>query len=299
MNVAKSYLRAVKLKADEVFSPGVKHMLAATFWFALMNLLVKFLAHLPTMELVFFRCGVASLISFVALYRAKIDWIGSNRLLLLLRGLFGNIALFTFFYSLQHMPLGTAVTIQYISPVFTSIFAIFLLNEIVRPVQWLFFAISFAGVLMIKGVDTGISWQLLTIGIISAVFSALAYNMVRTLREKEHPLVVVLHFQLLGAVAGGIVSVFVWETPQGMDWILLLLVGIFTQLGQENLTRSLQSENIARVSILNYLGIGYALLFGWLFFNEQHHLMELAGIILIVTGVILNVVLFKNKAIKS
>jgi len=269
-------------------SPGVRHMLLATFWFAIMNVMVKLLVHLPTMELVFFRCGVATLIGFVALYRAKIDWLGSNRMLLLLRGLFGTIALFTFFYTIQRMPLGTAVTLQYLSPIFTTIFAIFLLKEPVRPIQWLWFALSFSGILVMKGVDTGISWELLIIGIISAIFSALAYNMVRTLREKEHPLVVVLHFQLLGAISGGVVSIFNWQQPVGMDWLWILLLGIFTQLGQTNLTRSLQLENIAKVTILNYLGVGYALLFGWMFFSETHVMTEFFGMLLVVAGIVLN-----------
>lgn len=273
-------------------------MLLATFWFACMNVAVKMLAHLPAMELVFFRCGIATLIGFASLYRAGVDWAGSNRRLLFLRGAFGTVALFTFFYTLQYMPLGTAVTIQYLSPVFTTLFAIRLLHEPVKPVQWLFFMMSFAGVVIVKGPDPRISWWLLGIGIISAIFSALAYNMVRSLREKEHPLVVVLHFQLLGAVAGFAATLFHWEMPQGSDWLLLLLVGIFTQLGQENLTRSLQSENIARVSILNYLGIGYALIFGYLFFGETHSLQELSGMLLVVAGVVLQV-WFKAKPVKG
>ncbi|MBP7244106.1 MAG: DMT family transporter [Bacteroidia bacterium] len=280
----------MKEKFSNLITPGVKHMLLATFWFALMNVMVKNLAHLPTSELVFFRCGVATCIGFIALHRAKVDWLGSNRTLLLLRGLFGTIALYAFFYTVQHMPLGTAVTLQYLSPIFTTIFAIFLLNEHVRPIQWLWFAISFCGILVIKGVDTGISWELLGVGIFSAIFSALAYNMVRSMREKEHPLVVVLHFQLLGAIVGGIVSVFNWKQPVGLDWIWILLLGILTQLGQENLTRSLQLENMAKVTILNYLGVGYAILFGWMFFHETHVFMEFIGMLLVVAGIVLNLI---------
>lgn len=286
------------VKINNVMTTGVKHMIYATFWFALMNVFVKMLIGLPTMELVFFRCGIASVIGFVSLHRAKVDWVGSNRLLLLMRGSFGTIALFTFFYTVQHMPLGTAVSIQYLSPVFTTIFAIFLLKEKVKPVQWFYFALSFAGVLLMKGFDATISWELLVIGIVSAIFSALAYNMVRTLREKEHPLVVVLHFQLLGAVIGGVVSVFQWRMPEGEEWLYLLLIGVFTQLGQEQLTHSLQKERISTVTVLNYLGVVYALLFGWLLFNETHHLVELLGILLIMAGVILNVFFgFKNASV--
>lgn len=264
-------------------------MLLATLWFALMNLTVKKLAHLPTMELVFFRCGIASLIGLVALRKEGVAWWGINRKLLFLRGAFGTIALFTFFYTLQRMPMGTAVTIQYLSPVFTAIFAIFILNERVRPRQWFWFLLSFLGVLLIKGFSDGVSWFLLGVGIGSAVFSALAYNMVRILKEREHPLVVVLHFQLIGALAGGVSLLWLWTTPSLSDVPYILLMGLFTQWGQDNLTRSLQSERIAKVTVLNYLGVVYALLLGLLFFGESPSWQDLAGILLVLAGVILNV----------
>lgn len=263
-------------------------MFLATFWFALMNLFVKLLQHLPTFELVFFRCAIASVISFALIFRKGIDWWGSNRLLLVLRGVFGTIALFTFFYTLQKMPLGTAVTLQYTSPVFTALFAVFLLRERVHPLQWLFFIISMTGVLLVRGMDTGVSWSLIAAGVGSAIFSALAYNMVRSLGGREHPLVVVLHFQLLGAIAGGAVSAFHWEMPGLTDWPGLLLIGVFTQLGQYCLTRSLQDERVATVSIINYSGIGYALLFGWLFFGETYAAGQLLGMGLVISGMVMN-----------
>lgn len=270
-------------------TPGVRHMLLATFWFALMNLAVKKLAHLPTMELVFFRCGIASVIGLVTLRKESVPWWGVNRKLLLLRGTFGTIALFTFFYTLQRMPMGTAVTIQYLSPIFTAIFAIFILNERVRPLQWFWFLLSFLGVLMIKGLSDGVSWALLGVGIGSAVFSALAYNMVRILKQREHPLVVVLHFQLIGALAGGVSLLWLWVAPSVADVPYILLMGLFTQWGQDNLTRSLQSERIAKVTVLNYLGVVYALLLGFLFFGEAPNWKDLAGILLVLAGVILNI----------
>lgn len=277
------------MKSGFGISRGLWHMLQATFWFALMNLMVKALAHLPTFELIFFRCGVATLIGLVSLKRAGVPWLGSNRMLLALRGGFGTIALFAFFYTVQKMPLGTAVTIQYLSPVFSTLFAIFLLGESVRPVQLLFFSISFFGVLVLKGFSDQISWLLLGIGIGSAVFSALAYNMVRILREKEHPLVVVLHFQLIGTIIGGIAMFWLWETPPMSDLVLIVLMGVFTQLGQLNLTRSLQTERMASVSIVNYLGVVYALVFGWVFFAELPGIQEMLGILLVIAGVLLNI----------
>lgn len=269
-------------------STGILHMLAATFWFALMNVSVKKISHLPAMEMVFFRCGIASILCIAGLMRVRVSLKGNNNRILLLRGLFGTIGLYTFFLTVQQMPLGTAVTIQYLSPIFSAIFAYFILKEKILPVQWLFFIISFAGVILIKGFDSDVSWTMLFTGLISAIFAALAYNMVRSLSNKEHPLVVVLHFQFLGFITGAIFTSFNWKQPAAEDWAFILLTGIFTQLGQVNLTRSLQKENIGKVSILNYLGIFYAVFFGWFLFGEKTGPGVIAGMLLVSAGVISN-----------
>ena len=120
--------------------------------------------------------------------------------MLLLRGLFGTSALYLFFTTLQNIPLAPAMTIQYLSPIFTSVIAIFVLKERVKAPQWIFYAIAFSGVLLIERFDDRVSIFYATLGIVSALFSGVAYNLVRRLREKEHPLTVVLHFQLFGSI---------------------------------------------------------------------------------------------------
>ena len=125
-------------------------MLLATFAFAVMNVFVKQLDRIPAMEIVFFRCLVSAAICFVGIARAGADWKGNNNALLIARGSFGTLALFTFFVTVQNIPLATAVTIAYLSPIFTTLIGVFVLGEQVRRAQWFFYAIAFAGVLVIK-----------------------------------------------------------------------------------------------------------------------------------------------------
>ena len=265
-------------------------MLAATFYFAIMNVGIKALSHLPVMEIVFFRCGVSLLLSAAVVYREGVDWKGSNRKLLILRGMFGTVALTTYFITIANMSLGTAVTIQYLSPIFTTILAIFVLGEKVKPLQWLFFIISFSGVLVMKGYDSNIDTKYLLIGLFSAITSAFAYNTIRTLKDKEHPAVVVLHFQLIGTMAGGLFSIGNFEMPEGYDWLWIIVIGVFTQLGQMAMTRALQQEQVANVSIINYTGVVYALIFGSLFFGEIYPVSTISGILLVVSGVALSII---------
>jgi drug/metabolite transporter (DMT)-like permease len=201
----------------KILTEGVRAMFLSTLAFSLANVFVKQVSHIPAMEVVFFRCTIASTFCFIGLYRANADWRGSNRTMLLLRGTFGTVALYCFFLTLQNIPLASAMTIQYLSPIFTTIIAIFLLSEKVRPFQWIFYAMAFGGVLFIERFDTRISLLYLGLGVASAFCSGVAYNLVRKLREREHPLTVVLHFQLIGAIAGLVSIFFEWKTPAGMD----------------------------------------------------------------------------------
>ena len=263
-------------------------MLLSTFYFALMNVMIKQIPHIPPMELVFFRCVISLSMCYVFLTTHKISVKGTNHGLLLARGLFGTLALYTFFITLHEMPLGTAVTIQYMSPIFTTIIGVFYLKEKLKLPQWAFFLISFSGILFLKGFDNRIQTEYLIIGILSAISSGFAYNMVRSLKEKEHPTVVVMHFQLIGAIIGLGFTLFNWVLPHGMDWFYLIATGIFTQLGQVNMTKALQMERVADMSILNYLGALYALIFGYILFGEVYGPMAIIGIVLILSGVVFN-----------
>jgi drug/metabolite transporter (DMT)-like permease len=283
------------LNNDNAFlTAGVRAMFLSTLAFSLANVLVKQVSHIPAMEVVFFRCSLATVFCFIGIHRAKADWRGSNRKLLFLRGFFGTVALYFFFTTVQNIPLASAMTIQYLSPIFTSIIAIFVLSEKVRSLQWVFYAIAFSGVLLIERFDPRISPFYLTIGIISAFCSGVAYNLVRSLRGQEHPLTVVLHFQLVGAIAGFASLFFAWKMPSGWDWPVLFLIAVFSQLGQIFLTSALQKEAVAGVAIVNYSGLIYALLVGSLWFGEIQSTETFAGMLLVVFGVLLSVVYSKR-----
>lgn len=263
-------------------------MLLSTLAFAVMNVFLKKVSQLPAMEIVFFRCLVSLVLCLYVLRTEKIDWRGTNRNLLVARGIFGTLALYTFFVTLRDMPLGTAVTIQYLSPIFTTIIAIFLLHEKVKIPQWFFFALSFSGVIIMKGFNTDIPMSAFAIGIVSAVCSGFAYNMVRRLRGKEHTMVVVLHFQIVGVLVGCLFTLFNWEQPSALEGIYLLLIGLCTQIGQVHLTKALQLEKMANVTILNYLGILYALFFSHLIFDEKYNGLSFIGMGLVMMGILLN-----------
>lgn len=265
-------------------------MLVSVVGFALMNLTIKFLDRLPATELVLFRCVISLALCLYALRRRKISVFGNNKKWLIIRGLCGVTGLALFFFTLQELPIGSAVTLQYLSPIFTAIFGIFILGERVRIPQWFFFLISFSGIAVVKGFDTNITPPLFFAGIGSALFSGLAYASVRKLKDTDHPLVVVLYFPLIATPIMLVASIFNWVQPQGWEWTLLLLVGIFTQIAQVNMTKALQSAEANEITGMKYLGIVFALSFDFLIFDVRYSIFALAGIILVLLGVVANLV---------
>ncbi|MCF8465477.1 MAG: DMT family transporter [Flavobacteriales bacterium] len=268
-------------------------MLISTAAFSLMQLCVKFLSHLPTHELILFRSGISLILSLAYLLPKGIHPLGNNRKFLLLRGVFGVTALSLFFITLQNLPLASAVTVQYLSPIFTAIIAIFLLGERMKMLQWFFFGLAFLGVALLKGFDERVSVLYLGLGVLSAFFAGAAYNCIRMVKDTDHPLVVVLYFPMVATPIMLVLSYFEWVTPIGWDWALILLLGVFTQIGQVFMTKALQAEKANVVASLKYLGSLYALVFGYFIFNETYNWISIVGIVLILSGVLLNV-LAKN-----
>ena len=272
-------------------------MLLSTLLFAAMNACVKQLQHLPALEIIFFRSIFSIVVSYAALRRMGVAPFGHNRRLLISRGSTGALALVCYFVSLQHLPLATAVTVQYLAPIFTTVLGIWLVHEPVRRWQWLFFGLSFGGVLLVQqgspsaGPGAGLAGPglvYLGIGVVGALVSGFSYNAIRKLRGREHPLVIVFFFPLISLPIAAVACFFAWRTPQGLDWFWLLACGLFTQGAQITMTRAYQLEPLSRVAPLSYLGMFYALGMGYVFFAESFGPLAYAGMVLVLVGVGLN-----------
>lgn len=271
-----------------MISRGVRFMMLATLFFSFMNVGVKLLPHIPAVEIVFFRSVISLVLSLAFLKSSKIHIWGNSKKLLILRGASGAVALILYFRLIQEIPLATATTILFLSPVFATILGIFFVKETVKPIQWVFFLVSFAGIIMIEGFDTRIGMIYLLMGFSSSFFSGIAFNCIRKLNTSEHPLVIVLYFPLVTLPVTGIWSFFIWEMPVGSDWFVLTMVGVLTQIAQYYMTRSFQIEEISKVAGLRYLDIIYALLIGFLFFDEHFNFLVYIGMALTIFGVVLN-----------
>ncbi|MES2767555.1 MAG: DMT family transporter [Bdellovibrionota bacterium] len=276
---------------------AILNILLSTLFFAFMNVVVKYLKDIPFFELVFFRATISCIIGYFTLKQMKISFKPSNPKMILLRGITGTISLMLFFYTLQRMPLTTAVTIQYLAPLFTAILAGFILNEKTTWLQWFFLLFSFLGVMMVKGFDYRISWIELGLGITAAFMSGLTYNLIRKLKDQEPPIRIVFYFPMVSAIisfpflfteiGGG------WVTPDFRQSLLFLFLGIVTWFAQLFMTKAYQADAPGYISIFNYLGIFLGAGFGYIFFDETLTVLASFGILIILVSVVLST-LYQN-----
>ncbi len=247
---------------------------------------------MPVGEVVFFRAVVQIVLSIYILASNQQNPWGQNPKMLLMRGLFGSVGLFCYFYTLQVMPLGNATVIHYLSPILTTLVAVALGDEKNHPLSYVFFAVCLAGVAIVNGLSTQITTAGVLAGLGGALFSAFAYNTIRRLKDLENPNVVVLYFPMVTLPLSLIsIPVFneVWIWPQHSDWIWLLLTGISTQAGQYFMTRAYQTEKTSIVSAVSYTGILWSLTFGIVLFNESYKLWQYVGVGLVIVGVVANI----------
>ncbi|MCV9388737.1 DMT family transporter [Reichenbachiella ulvae] len=274
-------------------SKGIQYMFIASLVFSLMKVCVKQVSHIPAVEVIMFRSIISLSICVFFLWRQKVSFWGNNKKVLIMRGASGAMALVLYFSLLQQIPLAAAASMQYLSPIFSAVLGVFIVREKVTWKQCLFFAISFAGALVITGVDVRIGAIHLVTGVAAALFTGLAYNFVRKLKTSEHPLVIILYFPMVTLPIVGVASYFLWVTPEGWDWMYLLLVGVSTQIAQFFMTKSYQLEEISTVSIINYTGLLYSIAFGFVIFGETYEWLSYVGMALVIVGVILNIKLKK------
>lgn len=264
-------------------------MLASTALLAFVNVAVKKLDGLPTAEIIFARCFISLSLTVWQLRRTHEPVWGppAARFNLWARGIFGAGSITLGFLALRVLPIGGAVTLSYLAPVVTAVAAIWLVDEPLRPWQWLFYGLAVAGVVLAKGTAGLLSAGVL-LGVGAAVSSGLSSVFLRRAGDKIAPLVPVFYFNLVPlAIASGWM-LFDIKLPHGTDWAWLALAGVFTHVALWCVTQAFQEHEANYVAALDYLGLFYAIALGYFVFGDEVKPTVYPGIALVLLGVGLN-----------
>ena len=276
---------------------GMRYMILSAFGFSVMAVCVKLASGLgiPVLEIVAARALVSLVLSYIDVQRKGISLLGHKKRLLVSRGAVGALALVCVYYAITHLPLAEATVLQYLHPMFTAILALIFLKERIHLPIILSIIFSFAGLLFIArpelifgGVASELSYFAIGAALLGAFGSAVAYVLVRKLSQTEDASVIIFYFPLIALPLSIILLGNDFVMPTGWTWLILLMVGIFTQVGQVGLTKAMKTETAGRATAFSYLQVVFAVLLGWMVFGEIPDLWVLLGGGFILFGAIIN-----------
>lgn len=267
-------------------------MLVAGFLFGCMGVFVKLGAHyFSNIELVFYRSflGLLMVYAIIRQQGGSINtplWRGH-----LWRGISGSIALLLFFYCITVLPLATAVTLNYTSPLFLTILIMLLFKERLHAPLAIAIAIGFAGVVLLLHPALEQN-QLIPglLGLISGFLAGVAMLNVRLLGLQGEPAGrVVFYFSLIAAISSGIMMLFGTIHPiNGSGLLILIGLGGSATLAQLAMTHAYRTGKAMVVGSLSYSTVVFASLFGMLLWDEELPMEGWLGMALIMASGVLS-----------
>lgn len=280
-------------------------MLMAAFLFSVMAAFTKMgAADFGTMELVFYRSvfGVLALGAWIykSGHTVKTPYVVSH----LKRSFIGTLGMTCWFFSIGFLPLGTAMTLNYTSPLYMAAIVTGLAlyhRKAIDPRRVGAVILGFVGVVLILNPELHAGQELpALVGLSSGLFASMAYIQIRQLsRLKEPEWRIVFYFSLFGVFwgAGGQLIDAGHFTPVTWDNVPALLGMAVTATGaQLSLTRAWGGENVLLTAVFQYSAIIFASIIGLVFFHEGLATQTLVGIgVILVAGVSASLINKKKK----
>jgi len=264
-------------------------MFGSALCMTLMNLFIKVMPDVPSVQIVFLRSIICMVIGSIFLKVNKIDLMPKTHGELIAITVFGLLAMILYYITIQRMDFGMALSLRYLSPFFVMMIAVFTFNEQVKLMQWLSVILVIIGLVLLKGFDIDAEWTLFIYGILGAVLTAISYILVKKIAQTEHPFVI-LNYGFTLAVFILIPFLFGrWQALTFFQWMLCFGAGIFGFLGSLLLTYSFKQGDAGKVAPVKYVEVLAAFIIGFFFFGETYNTIGIIGIFLIFTGLLGNI----------
>lgn len=286
-----------------LINQGIIYMLISAGISAFSSTFTKILTQdISSLEVVFFRNSFGLFIMLYILYKNPATSEGGEIFLLFIRGFLGFLGILLFFYTIETLPLGVAITLNKTSPIFGAIFSFLFISEKLKKHHILAMFIGFCGVVFItQPFDFNINANML-LGIIGGIIAGLAYTSIRKLRAFYDTREILLSFCLIGSlfpfillcispfisIPKGLEFMFaIFIMPSGFMWIWIILLGFSAIISQYFMTKAYENTKIGIAGTIAYANIPFAIFLGVLLGDNIPSLLTISGIGLIILGGIL------------
>ena len=263
---------------------GILWLSMGAFVLTVTDVFVKMLGRkFDPLEIALFRYGIGLVALTPVFVRAGWEELKTQRLgLHMLRMSLAFTGQLGIFISVIYLPLADATAFMFSKPLFTTVVAVFLLSEIVNAKRWIATIIGFAGVLIMvrPGADSIDPAALIAVG--AALIFAVANVLIRMLSTTEPTRRILFYYHIGGVLVFAGPAAWVWVTPVGIEWLLMLAIGAFTTVGMICFFRAFAVGEANAVGPAENLRLIYAALFGYFLFAEIPSIWTVAGAAIIV-----------------
>jgi len=267
-------------------------MILASFFFACMGVCVKLGADtFSTAELTFYRGAIGVVVMAALMRLTGTRWHTPHWRRQLSRGVAGTVSLACYFFAIALLPLATAVTLNYTSPLFVAMMLMVWLREQLPRAALLALAIGFAGVvILLRPTFATDQWVGALAGLATGLIASVAYLHVRELGRLGEPETrTVFYFSSLTALA--LLPIVMWQggltVPDGEGVAIVSGVGLFGAAAQLAMTRAYRYGTTIVAANLAYSTVVFASLFGLWLWDETLSAGTIAGMLLIVASGVL------------
>lgn len=272
---------------------GILAMLLAVLLFSLNDVMGKWLASTYWVGQLLFLRGVAAF-AILAIPIGRAGWRVllevSRPRVMMLRMALTALEVASFYYAVRYMPLADAITFWMAAPIYVAALSPLLLGEQVGWRRWAAIALGFVGVLIALG--PAFDSQPLAVAV--ATFGTFCFSLMmitgRALRQ-SHDLALAFWPNLASGLFGGVLVIIgivssgqSWVSPQPTHYFLLGLLAVVGLAAHYFTNKSLILADASTVTPYQYTLLIWAMLFGWLFFNETPQTTTLIGGALIVVS---------------
>lgn len=264
---------------------GILCIIAAAFFFSVMNVFVRAAGDLPSVQKSFFRNLVAMFFAAAVLLREhKPEALDRDKLLwLVLRSVFGTASLLCNYYAVDHLVMADAAMLSKIGPFFAILCSFFLLGERITPLQGAAVAAAFGGCLLIVR-PTGLNMEVIpaVIGFLGGAFSGISYTMVRVLGKKgvRGPFII-FFFSAFSCVIILPALLLDYHPMTGVQLGTLLLAGLSAAAAQFSVTTAYRCAPAKELSVYDYSQVLFSAVLGFFLFGQVPDTLSWLGYLVI------------------
>lgn len=186
-----------------------------------------------------------------------------------------------YFTALSGLPLATAKSISFVSPLLVTIFALWFLKEHVSLGRWIAVVVGLLGVLLVISPSGKFDWYF-GLPLMAAVCYSLYQIMTRRFSATEHPVTTLFYTGFVGSIVISLVVPIFWVAPQIRDLPAFLFLGFAGAFGHFMLIKAMELEDASFLSPLTYVQLIWVTLLGYFAFDHLPTNVGFVGMAIIV-----------------